>query len=584
MKKNMNLTALMLVVSFVCGSMVLTSCSEQVNLDEPEKVEVPVPGPTEYIDRTKTIKQIIDNVFTAQTNKDNLEYRYNGILARRSWVTPAQKILYQPAEEQSEPTLEPKGDGRWIDSNGNEFTATEENYQLDSCVLNASIVGKEKMSLFRIHPQVAEVIADFTDQGMVTDMRTGKSATFSMPIPNVSYFVADSSVQVRWKTETVIEIQHDTTYVDVVRDSIITKTVTEYVTINREKNLAIVNGFGYGELRFFRDGKTFVFRMDLDKTNILCEENAWGIAEKLSADLNGFNLTDAQVGHYTVTKDGVNLENILFQGVTFQKLNDIFKYGTVTTKVAFSYVEDGESIREEYEVSASYFHEKEVKAEPEVVVPEVTNEHTYVRDSTFSAVKDSEGNVIGEKVRLTVTRDDQKVWKIQYLRWETGLLCPTLTGTQVGGNSPLRATSWTDSEYTAEGWSGVDTSREGFTVTATSKEYKFRTSFAKVPGFGGAEESIAECNIIFGTRTCTFKDAETGYTFTISADGVGENQTSVKIVEDQVGTDEAAKAEVNGRGLQYEYCGTHFLSVEQYVGSKLVLTQSRAENLLYPKN
>ena len=583
MRKNFSKAALMLVVFFVCGGFV--SCSEQVNLDEPEKIEVPVPGPTQFVDRTKTIRQIIQDVFVGQTNKNGLEYRYNGMAARHASVTPAQKILYQPAEEQSEPTLEPKGDGLWIDSNGNEFTATEENYQLDSCVLNASIVGKEKMSLFRIHPQVAEVIADFSDEGMVTDQRTGKSAIFSMSIPNVSYFVADSTVRVQWKTETEIVIEHDTTYV--IRDSIRTETITEYVSINREKNLAIINGFGYAELRFFRDGKTFVFRMDLDKTNILREENAWGIADKLSESLNGFELTDSQIGRYAVTKNGVNLESIMLQGVTFQKLNDIFKYATVTTKVAFSYTEDGEYVQEAYEVSASYFHELEVKAEPSVVTPDINpNPFTYNVDSVRSDVKDSEGHLIGQKMRLTITRnEDGKKWKIQYLAWETGLLNPTITGTQVGGNSLLRATSWGDSEYTAEGWSGTDTSREGFTIVASSKEYKFRTPFPKVPGFGGSEESVAESNIIFGTRSCTFIDPEnTSYSFTISADGISSNETSVKIVEDQVGTDEAAKAEINARGLEYEYCGTHFLSVEQYVGGKLVLTQSRAEQLLYPKN
>lgn len=582
MRKNFsNLASLVAAVVFICGGFVCTSCSEQQAIaPEPEKVYTP--GPTQYIDRT--IKQIIDNILIGRTNKTNVELLYNGKLVRRASVSPDSRILYLPADQQVEPTLEYKGDGRWIDSNGMGFTATEENFPEDSLNLTSAVTAEKKMDLFRIHEKVAQISANFVDEGMATDLQSGKPGTYSLPMPNADYFVSDSSVTVRIEKETEIQIEWRDSIV--VKDSIVYVDKVEYVTINREKNLAIVNGFGYGELRFFRDGKTFVFRMDLDKTSILREESAWGLADKLSESLNGFELTDGQIGRYTVTKNGVNLESILLQGVTFQKLNDIFKYGTVTTKVAFSYDEDGENVREEYEVSASYFHELEAKAEPEVVTPEITTEYTYTVDSTRTAVKDSEGNLTGQKVRITVKRnEDGKTWKIQYLAWETGLLSPTITGTQVGGNSMLRATTWSDPEYVADGWSGTDTSRAGFKVVSTSKEYKFRTPFPKVPGFGGSEESVAESNIVFGTRTCTFTDPEnTSYTFTISADGVNSNETSVKVIQDEVGTDEAAKAEVNGRGLEYTYCGTHYLSVEQYVGKTLVLTQTRAEQLLSPKN
>lgn len=561
MRKNtFSLTALMAVVSFVCGSSLFSSCSMQKNEDEPQVVEK---VKTEYVN--KEIEKIIGNTLVAQTLNDRLEVLYNGKLALTASVAPDSLTMTLPIAQHTASTID-GADNHWRDSHGMGFTGIKTQTTLDGLDLTADIMPADPFSgIVPIHRYVTMLNGNFNLEGMATLTATGESKTFSIPVPSGRYFMCDDSVEVRTITETEYQI--------VYRDT------TEYVYI--DKDLIIVNGFGYGSIDFTVGQKSFSFRLDLDSTIIHRSENEWGVAKKVDANDNGFSLSDKQVGRYTVRENGINLKSVSFVGeaASFIKLNDVFKYGTATVKVVASYNdESGEKVTREFTVGGSYFHEKAVEKQPDVVTPEII-EHVYEVDTVRVDVKDSEGNLTGQKMRVTIKKDGESWYKAQYMIWETGLANPTLTGTQVGDNKMLRPTTYgKPEEYHAEGWWGEENVK-GATTTAYSLQYKFRTAFKAVPGFGQSEESIAETNLIFGKRDFHITDAETGWELSIPA-----GKMDVKIIQDEVGTDEQAKAEVNGRGLEYEYIGTHYLSFDQYVGGVKVNSQSRAENLLYPKN
>jgi len=574
MRKNtFSLAALTLAVSFC---VVFTSCSKQQGV-APDPI---VKMQTQYVD--KEVERIIGNTLVAQPKKDHIEILFNGKFAMEASVAPDSLTTTLPVAQHTASTID--GDNnRWKDSHGMGFTGFVNQTQLEGLELTAGIMPANPFSdILRIHKYVTMLDGEFNLVGMATLTKTGESKTFSIPVPSGRYFMCDSSVTVRQITNTQIEIQYDTVYVDVVRDSLIEKTITEYVNI--DKNAAVINGFGFGKIDFTYGEKSFSFRMDLDSLSILREESGWGVATKVSEDSYGFSLSDLQKGHYTIESNGVKIESVHLKNgimpVPFKKIDDI-QYGEVTVIVTISYENNSsEKITQDFEVSASYLHRLLVKPQtnndddPVVIEPS----HTYAVDTIRSTVKDSEGNLTGEKMKVTIKRDGETIFKGQYMAKEWGLMTATLTGTQVGSNQQLRATEVTEESYSKDGWSGTS-DLKGATLTANAKQFKMRTYFPAVAGFGATEESVAESNIIFGTRSFLWIDTETGWKLTIN-----EGEISVKVTEDFVGTDEAAKAEVNSRGLQYEYAGTHFLSIDQFVGGVKVNSQSRAENLLSPKN
>jgi hypothetical protein len=557
MKKNF-LAACVAAVSFMCGGFVMTSCSEQTAIPVEARVV------TEYL--PNDVERIIDNT-VVWNGKDIL---FNGATALTARVAPDSLTLTMPANLHKEAVITDfLGDNRWKDSNGNGFSGSLQKYEKEGLTLAAALSPADPFSkLTPIHPKVSMVEGDFRLQGYAELTESGKRETFDLHVENGRYFLCDTSVTVRTITDTQYEIQY--------RDT------TEYIYVG--KDAIVINGYGYGSIDFTVGNKSFSFRLDLDSLNILRDAAGWGVATKVSEDANGFSLNDAQKGRYTKKENGINLESVSFvgTGASFTKLNDSFKYGTTSVKVVVSYTnEKNEKVTREFSVSGSYFHELTTTAKTEDVTPPVVvdTNHTYTVDSIRSDVKDSDGNLIGEKMRITVMRDDSVTWKVQYMTWETGLLSGTLTGTQVGDNVMLRPTQMTSDVYTKDDWEGTDRTRKGFAITANATEYHFVTPFKAVPGFGANEESVARSNIVFGTRSCTFTDEETGWGFTIHG-----GEVSVNIVFDEVGSDDDARNEVNGRGMQYEYIGTHFLIIEQMVNGQRVTSQERKENLLFPKN
>lgn len=568
MRKHFSLASIIAAVSFICGGFVCTSCSEQQAIaPEPKFIK----GDTEYI--TETVTKVIDNIVVW----DGEHILYNGATALTASVAPDSLTLIMPAEQHKASDIADfLGDNRWTDTNGNAFTGTLNQTKLEGLELTASINPAAKFStLTKIHDKVSMVKAQFMLEGMATLTETGKSKSFSLPVQNGTYFLCDTSVAVRVVNHETIKIEYKDSIV--VKDSIIYQDRVEYIRI--DKDATVVSGFGYGSILFAYGDKSFSFRFDLDKMNILRQENEWGIAAKESESRNGFNLSDTQIGKYTVRENGISLESVNFSGVSFIRLNDTFQYGTANVTVVTSYNdENGTAQTRTFTVGGSYLHELEAKAEPEVVTPEVVTEHTYDVDTVRVDVKDSEGNLTGKKMRVTIKRDGEVVFKGQYMACEWGLMTATLTGTQVGEAKMLRNTSITPEAYNQDGWSGTE-DLKGATLTATAKQFKMRTAFPKVQGFNGSEESVAESNIIFGTRNFYWKDAETNWSLTIT-----EGEMQVKVVEDEVTFNEAAKNEVNNRGLEYIYIGSHKLTVEQYVGGQMVNVQSREEYLLSPKN
>jgi len=562
MRKNFSiLAALTLAVSFVCVSTVFTACSEQKAI-EPEPI---VKMQTKYVPVENTVA--VGNY----GYWDGMKLVVNGQTALTASVYADSLCLTKPAADHKKANIKDfLGDNRWSDTNGNFFTGNLHTYEVADLTVGAAIEPATSFSsITKIHEKVSMISCDFRLKGnfefLLQDGKVDKQQ-FDLPMP-VVYFLCDTTVEVRVIDDTTVEI----------KDSLI----TEYVHVN--KDLAIVNGFGFGSIDFTVGDKSFKFRLNLDSTLIHRNESEWGIATKTDENTKGFSLSDKQVGTYTVKEKGINLESVSFvgTGASFTKLNDSFKYGTTSVKVVVSYTnEKNEKVTRDFTVSASYFHEKAAQPEPEVIVPDVTINHVYDVDSTHTAVY-QDGKLIGVKVKFTIKRDGETISKGQYLEWETGLATGTLTGTQVGGNEMLRATVAPFEEYHADGWWGEETFKGG-TLTAYSLQFHFRTAFAAVPGFGQKEQSVAETNLVFCKRSFDFVDAENpewaGVHWTMTGD------LTVNITEDRVGSDEAAKAEVNSRGLEYEYIGTHYLSFDQFIGGVKVTSQHRAENLLFPKN
>jgi hypothetical protein len=530
-------------------------------LPEPEIIEKTV---TKYVD--KEIEKIIDNDLFAQTLKDRVEIIYNGDLALTASVKPDSLTMVLPVAQHTPSTI--TGDNnRWKDSHGMGFTGSVNQTQLEGLNLVAYLKPASPFSdTLRIHRYVTMLDGEFLLEGYATDEKTGKSSTFSIPVPTGRYFMCDDSVEVQKITETEYQI--------VYRDT------TEYIHIDRD--LIIVNGIGYGTINFIYGEKSFEFRMDLDSLSILRKEAEWGVATKVFEDRNGFNLSDKQHGKYTVKENGVSMKNVSLNSETipFVKLNDTFKYGTNAVNVRISYTDKtGEEQVRTFQVSGYYFHEKAVEKTPDVVTPVVTG-YTYTVDKSTKIVDHTaDGSTYGEKMTVKVTRDqDGKIWKYQFMMWETGCLLPTVTGTQVADTVILRR-DYRPEDYSKDGWAGTFNEREGFTRVATAKAYLYDTYFKAVEGFS-KKEHAAHSQIVFGTSTVTFTDAETGYTETIYTAGT----TDIKVVEDEVIYDNAAETRVNSRGLEYHYIGSHKLSVEQFVNGEKVYSQTRNEDLLAPNN
>jgi hypothetical protein len=570
MKKVNVLTALMAVVSFVCGNVVLTGCSEQKAI-APDPV---IKTQTEYKTLTNTIA--VGNYGYWSDGK----LVVNGTTAVTASITPDSLIMEKPAAEHKASQIVSASTNYWKDSNGNGFSGSLHTYDVEGLTIGAAITPAEQFSkLTNIHPKVSMVEVFFRLQGSFEFLlQDGKIdyQQFDLPI-NGMYFLSDPTVDVQTITKDSIQIQWKDSII--YKDSVVYVDRIEKIEINHNHNRIVVSGLGYANIFFSVDDAWMKWNVTLDSTFIGRTEENFGKATVLTSGQTGFTSDDTQRGVYTSSASGMNA-TATTNGISFTSTGDnSLKMGTVSIDVNVDFTNtNGEKATETISVNPFYFHKLIVKAEPSVVTPEITTEHVYEVDTVPSVVKDSEGHITGEKLRVTVKKDGEVWFKAQYMRWETGLLNPTITGTQVGGNNQLRATEHNWDEYKVEGWWGSE-DLKGATLTAYAREFHFNTPFPKVPGFGGSEEAVAKSNIVFGTRDFYLKDAETGWELSIPA-----GKMDVKVIQDEVGTDEAAKAEINARGLEYEYCGTHFLSVEQYVNGKLVNTQSRNEQLLSPKN
>ena len=557
---------------FMCGSMVLTSCSEQKAIPSEPIVKMQ----TEYKTLTNTIA--VGNYGYWSDGK----LVVNGTTAVTASITPDSLIKEKPAAEHKASQIVSASTNYWTDSNNNGFTGELRTYEVEGLTLGAAITPAEKFSkLTNIHPKVSMVEVFFRLQGSFEFLlQDGKIdyQQFDLPI-NGMYFLSDPTVEVQTITKDSIQIQWKDSII--YKDSVVYVDRIEKIEINHNHNRIVVSGLGYANIFFSVDDAWMKWNVTLDSTFIGRTEENFGKASVLSSGQTGFTSDDTQRGVYTSSASGMNA-TATTNGIGFTSTGDnSLKMGTVSIDVNVDFTNtNSEKATETISVNPFYFHKLIVKAKPEDVTPPVVvTDHSYTVDTVRTAVKDSEGNIIGEKMRITVMRDDSVTWKVQYLTWETGLLSGTLTGTQVGGNNMLRPTELSDEIYTKDDWDGTDRTRKGFAITAKGVQYHFVTPFPKVPGFGGSEESVAMSNIIFGTRSCTFEDPETGWGFTIPG-----GEVSVKIVFDEVGTDDEAKAEVNGRGMAYEYVGTHYLIIEQMVDGKRVTSQERKENLLFPKN
>lgn len=580
MKKVQFSASLCAAIAFVFGMVVLTSCADQQNAltrsFEPtntETVHDTIPGE----------KEIVNQYSYVQDGK----FYVNNQLAQENLVEATPKVLYRNLDEpMAQPILSADGPNRWHDSNGVSFEAKQVNHSVTGLTMGTAINPESMLAqVDTLHKKLLHVSYDFRNKGFEEVLADdGKVARFDInhAVPDGSYFVTDSTTRIQFVDRETIKIEYDTVYVDVVRDSLIEKTITEYVQVNHDNSEIVVSGLGYAEVFFKVDDAWYHWYCALDSAFINRTKDDFGKATLTLSNQDGFTATDKQIGRYTTEAEGMT-GTVSTNGISFTSTgNSSLSMGTVNIGLSINFTnKNGEADVKDVNVKPFYFHQlEEVKAEPQDETPVVVVDptHSYEVDTVRVAVRDSENRLTGEKMRVTIKRDGETLFKGQYMAKEWGLMTATLTGTQVGEARKLRDTSVTPEDYNAEGWSGTE-DLKGATLTATAKQFKLRTAFPKVAGFNGSEESIAESNIIFGTRNFFWKDSETNWSLTIT-----EGEMSVKVVLDDVDFNETAKAEVEARGLQYIYIGSHKLSIEQYVGNVKVNDQFREEYLLTPKN
>jgi len=536
--KNMAANFAAFLVSLVCVSVVLTSCS-----GSEEMKQVLGPQPTQYIDRIEYIQQ--DKLYPVLSTVlfDGQNLTINGVRAMRANVEHTIPVINMPIAQHAAATVVTDDGSQLKDSNdqltNEELTitpSTDGSYSLFATLTPA----QNYSTLTRLHDKVSMVTTHHDLSGNVSATVDGetKSSDFKFDLSR-HYLLADPTVdvekvierdtvvQVVVRTDTLVNTVevHDTVRIvnnieTTVHDTITvekTVTVTDTLTVEIERFVkgadianVVINGFGSSTGTLTMGNKQLLqvnLRhaepvLDVEKSSLgnVSFSNFAALQWKGSDD----QLTTGEQKAQSVNVKGFNYVRneytTIIEGSLVMVRTIYNVWGTFTN-------ENGDELEFTMELAPSYLQ----KYDAPVVTPQVEDKFAWSFEDkltyeTANGVCKGMLKVTGEKKNLatgevvaTANLGRTNVIKIGH---PTGLELFVTGSDIIDYSKDIRPFTGDDSN-----WTGT-TEKSGFEITKQTMIYEFSTWFAADAVAGG--KVGPQTQLYFLSCEVSFKDPETG--------------------------------------------------------------------------